>query len=486
MSEKRKVLIEIISFVVIFTFATGLCYNALRVKDIGNGGGIEAYDDIDVPVDVVVFGTSHAGCTVDNSILWDEYGIASYTLWSGSQRVDGTYLFMQDAFKKNKPKVALVETLDFVNDMQPDRTLAQSALPVDYSMNYVNWVFKTAADNGYSREYVEEALFKMPIIHSRYQELEKEDFIQERSYNRGYNGSNECLACEEPLLVDDREDLPETNMYYVDKIIDLCRENDVELIFFHAPYVLSEGSMYEQRRQNTLSDHFAERGIPFLDYYRDHESIGIDFATDLREGNHVNDLGAAKVTNALGQYLVSNYEFSDKSGVSGYQDWDIHSRYLEDRKIEFALKDAGTLSDYLDILGNYSDRFTLIVSFEGNYHAIESYVEKPAFDKLGLSEAYESGGIAVCRFGQVDFCTGDSTSFSMYREFENQVDFVTYKNEDDIAGTIILDGVDRSKSVNGFSIIVYDEKCNYVVDDVYVDVYTGVNILRQEADLEQF
>ncbi len=137
MSTKKKAYIEIIAFLLLFILIYSCCYDVLRIKDIGNGAGIEAYDDVNVPVDVAVFGTSHAVCTVDNSILWNDYGIASYTLWSGSQKVDGTYFFMKDAFKKNKPKVALVETLDFVNNLEPDRTLALSALTTDYSMDYV-------------------------------------------------------------------------------------------------------------------------------------------------------------------------------------------------------------------------------------------------------------------------------------------------------------------------------------------------------------
>ena len=117
MSTKKKAYIEIIVFLLLFILIYSCCYDVLRIKDIGNGAGIEAYDDVNVPVDVAVFGTSHAVCTVDNSILWNDYGIASYTLWSGSQKVDGTYFFMKDVFKKNKPKVALVETLDFVNNL---------------------------------------------------------------------------------------------------------------------------------------------------------------------------------------------------------------------------------------------------------------------------------------------------------------------------------------------------------------------------------
>ncbi len=473
MSTKKKAYIEIIAFLLLFILIYSCCYDVLRIKDIGNGAGIEAYDDVNVPVDVAVFGTSHAVCTVDNSILWNDYGIASYTLWSGSQKVDGTYFFMKDAFKKNKPKVALVETLDFVNNLEPDRTLALSALTTDYSMDYVGWVFKTAFDHGYSHEYVEEMLFRMPIVHSRYKELTKTDFIQERAYNRGYNGNNECLPCEAPLIVDDREKVPEINMYYINKIIDLCHQCGVELVFFHAPFVLGDDNLYEQKRQNYLSDYFAEKEIPFLDYYRDYETCGIDFATDLREGNHLNDRGAAKVTKALGQYLVTNFAFTGKSEDEGYEDWYRHARYVEDRKITFGLKETDTLSEYLEQLDTYTDCFTIIVSFNGNYKAIEGYDGIPEFSKIGMGDEYNAGGLVVLRDGHIDVSTAGASEYSVYREFDRGVDFVAEKATDDLYGKYMLNGEDYSKECNGFSITIYDELCHYIVDDVYVDVYEG-------------
>lgn len=482
MNDKRKIIIEITAFVLVFVLAFSCCYNVLRIKDIGNGGGIEAYDDIKVPVDVAIFGASHSVCTVDNSILWKDYGIASYTLWSGSQEVDGTYLFMQDAFKKNKPKVALVETLDFINYSNPDRTLSLSALTTDYSKDYVNWAIKTASDQGYSREYLEEMLFRMPIVHSRYKELAKTDFIQERTYNRGYNGSNECLPCEPPTIVDDREDVPEIDMYYINKIIELCKEYDVELVFFHAPFVLDDANIFEQKRQNYLSDYFAENGIPFLDYYRNYESCGIDFATDLREGNHLNDLGATKVTNALGQYLVSNYEFADKAGKAGYEDWDTHVRYVEDRKITFNLKKIDDLGDYLKSLSGYTDRFTIIVSFNGNYKVIEGYDGIPDFASMGLGTEYDVGGLAVIRNGKVDVSTEGSAEYNVYREFDGRVDFVGFKSADDLFEGYMINGNDYTKDCNGFGITVYDETCHYIVDDVYVDVYEGTEVHHVSED----
>ena len=39
-------------------------------------------------------------CTVDHGLLWDQYGIAGYTLSAGSQRLDSTYYFLKEAIRE--------------------------------------------------------------------------------------------------------------------------------------------------------------------------------------------------------------------------------------------------------------------------------------------------------------------------------------------------------------------------------------------------
>ena len=49
----------------------------------------------------------------------------------------------------------------------------------------------------------------------------------------------------------------------------------------------------------------------------------MDFQTDFYDyGGHANAIGAEKYTAFLGKYLSENYEFEDKRGQEGYEDWD--------------------------------------------------------------------------------------------------------------------------------------------------------------------
>jgi len=50
-------------------------------------------------VDVLFVGSSHVGMNVDNAALLDEYGIASYTCWSGMQTLWGSYYYLREALQ---------------------------------------------------------------------------------------------------------------------------------------------------------------------------------------------------------------------------------------------------------------------------------------------------------------------------------------------------------------------------------------------------
>ncbi len=480
--KKHKLLIEIAAFFLVLTAGCSVFYEAVRQKDMTNGGGLEAFKMQEAVVDVEVFGASHAGCTVNNAILWRDYGISSQTLWSGSQAVDGTFLFMQEAFKKQKPKVALVETLDFVGYIDDERSVYVSGLATSYSADYIKYILDMSRDFGYSRQYTEELLFRMPVVHSRYKEWTKEDFVREHAYNMGYQGSDMCTPDTLPGETDRREDVPPLLMHYIEKIIDLCEENDVELVFFRAPYILNEDDP-ELARQNSLGDYLAERGIPFLDYYTNYEICDIDFLTDLREGNHLNDLGAAKVTNVLASYLKENYDIPDRRGEAGYEDWDLHARYIDSRQLGYKLKRCWDLDEYLKILEEYNKELVFIVTFGGNYKAVENYAQFPEFSRLGLSEDdYSRPGVVVIKNGEVIWKSYENENENYYTELNGAIDLNIYRLPGQEDYLIRLDENDYSKSINGFGITVYDEASIYLLDDVTVDVYEGLSLNRKNTE----
>ena len=82
-------LIKIIGFLLVVCIVLGKTTSVLNYKDTGGGGGWQRFYHMpQKTADVMFFGSSHAHCTVDHGLLWDQYGIAGYTLSAGSQRLE--------------------------------------------------------------------------------------------------------------------------------------------------------------------------------------------------------------------------------------------------------------------------------------------------------------------------------------------------------------------------------------------------------------
>lgn len=85
---------------------------------------------------------------------------------------------------------------------------------------------------------------------------------------------------------------------YVDKIIALCQDKGVEVIFYRAPYISTAN---ELKKANWFADYCAEKGVVFLDLEKE---IEFDLSTDFLDYHHLNDVGAVKATKYLAPYIL--------------------------------------------------------------------------------------------------------------------------------------------------------------------------------------
>ena len=477
--KKSSVMIEIVVFLLLLMLCYGRYYEVVRYKDIDNGGGIENYSAVKSDVDVAVYGSSHAGCTVDNSILWNEYGITSYTIGSSMQKTDGIYMYMLDSFSSKKPQIALVETytLSEITDSQID--MDRSVLTTRFSIPSVKYIIDRCLSMGESRERIEELIFRMPIVHSRYKELSRRDFKNEMAYNRGYRGSDECSVQAPPALTDEVDEVPEVAAEYIDKIIELCDKNDVQLVFFTAPFSATEQDV---KKQNGIHEYLESKGQICLDFLTDYEKYDIDFDLDMREFSHLNNIGAGKITRGIGEYLTANYPISDKTSLGqDFSDWDLHSRYLDDRNDTYALVKCSEIDEYLDTLSDMMDKYVVIISFDGNYRSFEEYAEKPRFDLVGISEEqYQNGGAFIIRNGDMIYSSGGANNYEYYSKLSGSSEVVLSKKLEDNTPKIVINQRNYFEDNNGYTVFVYDDVCDQIVDEMHIDAYKGVDMVHVE------
>lgn len=277
------------------------------------------YIQSDELLDVMFFGSSHAYYTWNPMVLWNEYGIASYNMGNPTERISTTYWTMKQAFNEHTPKVAVVD-LYVINEVSQK---------VDWYAEFVHDAWdcfplsvdkvKASIDVFEERDNTIETLFPFGMYHSRWNDITSDDFLKGSKRSKGItvNEFTEIVSFESPVLVDDVSDISEIGVGpdYLSRIMDLCDDKNVELIFVYTPHIASEDG---QKAVNWVKEMASQRGVDVLDLVR--EDI-VDYSIDMEDDSHLNSSGAQKTTKFLGNYLVQQYSMEDHRQDINYSSW---------------------------------------------------------------------------------------------------------------------------------------------------------------------
>ena len=279
-------------------------------------------------IDIQVYGSCHAYTSFDAKSFTEEYGISSYNMSNPGEIMPTTYLRMMERFKRDIPEVALVEiwgtnayeTYDSTEDIL-GRFLKSNVEDIPLSIDKLEVIadYETLdiwEDNfalfKYKSRLLEFSLTENDFNYSferayNMYNTEKEDWLynemENRFENNGFfsNDSQDISDYAQKQATVERTDVLEVEadlMKYLDKVIGLCEENNVELIFYRAPYISTEN---ELRKKNYLEQYFEERNIPFYDLERE---ITYDYTEDFEDYYHLSKKGAAKSTEYLGKKII--------------------------------------------------------------------------------------------------------------------------------------------------------------------------------------
>ena len=347
----KKNIIKIVCFLAILAFGTGIINHALCWKD--SLGIRQFYNMKDEPMDVMFFGSSHAEYGVNTSYLWDDYGIAAYSMTEGGQNLGTTYYYMVEALKNKKPQTMVVELTFTAPGWETsglkDGNLYRNTINMHWSknyldnMNYLADMVESESDAKEAKKVRKNVLFKFPIYHTRYSELTLTDFVRDDVLRGRYEGSSRCTPQEAPEAIYSTATAEGgvdaiCRKEYVDAMIQLCKDNDVQLIFWVSPFVVEDEDMAVY---NTVGEYVAQQGIPFYNMCSAEvqQQVGFDYATDLIEGQHVNFDGCRKVSAFFGKLLTSEYGIESHAGDSAYAIYDGIADYWNNWEVE--LREAG-------------------------------------------------------------------------------------------------------------------------------------------------
>ena len=102
-----------------------------------------------------------------------------------------------------------------------------------------------------------------------------------------------------------QKNLHEDAIAVLDDMMALCKENDVEVVFFTTPWQ----GVFQHR--DAIAEYAEQNGCAYLNLFEKMDEVGLDVKTDFMDEGHLNANGATKVANYLGAYLAENYELTD-------------------------------------------------------------------------------------------------------------------------------------------------------------------------------
>ena len=301
--------------------------------------------------DVLYFGSSHTMCSVMPLEQWREYGIASYNLGMSASMMPETYWTIVNALDYNTPKLIVLDCY-LMTSQEKTYSIGQvhsflDAFPM--TLNKLRAIHSLSGDNQYISRMDELGLiFKFLAYRQNWSAINKDSFNMTPSTEKGGHMLTHVSAPEPIEKTDKLPELEESvlGVEYLYKIIELCREKDIDLLLTYFPFPAWEERYEEANLAGLIAQ---EEGINYINFL---DNGVVDYDIDCNDSNsHLNAAGAKKVSSWLGKYILDNYDIPDRRGDAAYAYWDgDYERYAEYKRSCAA--DAWNVYDYLMLIND--------------------------------------------------------------------------------------------------------------------------------------
>lgn len=432
--------------------------------------------------DVMFFGTSITKYGIYPMVLYKDFGIAAYNLSSGAQSIPSSYYLIEKAIEEQSPKVVVLDC--FAVTYQIEKYYSEAHLHyvtdmMDFFERY-RMVSDLIEDNKKA-----EFLFPMLKYHSRWSELTEWDFSYTEYASLGARMSFTTTEIQaETEILQESVELPEVSKTYLVKIIELCKEKEVDLVLTLLPMDFGYGTECDasqmQKYINGVQAIADEYDIPYLNFMHDMEETGIDYATDFRDRRHMNCYGATKMTTYLGKYLKANYDLPDVRGNSRYaflkDEYKVYKTYYE----ESLLHAETDIYRYFSLLSEMED-YTVFISVKDiqGYaltEEITDLMQEAGFAQAEtLLERVYHGYIGIVSDGRCVYEAISNEHASLeYRGslYEKDILIVSQTLNGGNKSSIMLDEKEYSKNRRGLNIVVISNEIGEIVDSVCFDTHT--------------
>ena len=338
MRSKKKTAVCVVLSVVIILLVLWFLQRLLMPKymsGVVEGAMVSEYYDEKKDHDVIFIGDCELYENISPMVLWEEYGINSYIRGTAQQLIWQSYYLMEETFTYEKPKVAVFNVLSLKYNEPQKETYNRMTLDyMKWSRSKVGSIKASMTEEESFLDYV----FPLLRYHSRWNELTSDDFKyfwhRDPVTFNGYYMRVDVLPAENvpegKVLAD--YSFGENAWKYLDKMVELCRENDVELVLVKAPSLVP---YWYDEWETQVEAYAAEHDLKYYNFLEVTDEIGLDYSKDTYDaGLHLNLSGAEKMAHYFGKILTDECGLLSRRGEESLEaDWQ-EKREAYDAEIE--------------------------------------------------------------------------------------------------------------------------------------------------------
>ena len=403
-------------------------------------------------VDAIFLGSSHAISAFSPQELYDECGIRSFNLGSEEQSLVVSYYWLKEALRFQKPQAVVLDTVVCFPFMETPYNCNEASIrkaldPMKWSSVKTEAVRTIGALD--PKETFASYLFPIIRYHARWNDLSLSDirfFTKENTSLKGYAVLSEDTADTgfEPLTP--KADAVPAGMQnvmrtYLEKIVQLCSENGIQLILVSTPYTEMTAEVHQ-----AVSGFAEEHDVRYVDFNEASviEAMNYDFPHDMADAGHANNFGAEKLTGYIGNILL-------ESGIQGREDAQYeNSRAYCERQLKNAnLYRIQSFSEYYSAID--PEDYLIFMTWSGN----------EASALLGMEEAgpaalmMENGRTQIFREPHSEFRFGNLMQIAL--------------ESDVMSGRIRVYDLTYERSTEGLQVVLLDKEKGYVIDHSVFD-----------------
>ena len=452
---KKIKAIRLISFIIVFCLLFSLVSKVLRDKRVVGEYNPTTkirgfYQEEKNSLDFVFVGSSQLYAHIAPAVLWRDYGITSYDFAANEQPLWISYFYIKEALKTQKPKAIVLEVFTIYGDDYEEEGVNHINLDdLPLSLNKLRAIYHSVP-----KELRYSYYFDLAKYHSTWSSLDKEKYLASFSYEadpmKGYSPfvfekEYENMAKVEVVNQKEIEPIPERALEWLDKIVELTREEGVDLIFLKTP----NGNADRQKLYNRMTSYAKEKEIPFL-----------NLNTVLDGEAHINIMQAQEVTKAVGDYLINRYDVLPKTERTKAvrESFDYSVALFQSYYGKCELLSVEQLEEYLEFVKG--EQYLAVVC--------KSYNEKDSVGKIMVWDGgnlivdetitMEQGGLLEKNLNlegmALQLCAGADTS-------------------------IQIDGLDYSMHTSGYNIVLYDKTLREFVEMASFDECNQMKMERK-------